>query len=132
MEWAPVFSSSHFAIVIVMWIDNEMRVIYSESIDKSLYTDILKHLNYLIAMYQVCKVFIDGSASHICHELKHQRGEYQRYEKLKPEILERFKYTECRSPLIVPVPFNKEGDNMMQMLHSCISKNILRIHSTME
>jgi hypothetical protein len=38
------------------------------------------------------------------------------YEKLDPEILSRFKYTECRSPLIIPAAFNKEGDSMMEML----------------
>ena len=27
-------------------------------------------------------------SSHICHELKHQRGEYQEYEILKLEVVE--------------------------------------------
>jgi hypothetical protein len=39
-------------------------------------------------------------------------------------------YTECRSPLMVPVHFNKEGDKMMRTLQSCVSKNLLRVHST--
>ena len=57
---------------------------------------------------------------------------FQEFETLKPEILERFTYTECRSPLIGPVPFDKEGDYMMRMLQSCVSKNLLRIHPSME
>ena len=56
----------------------------------------------------------------------------QKYEKLDPKILDRFRYTECRSPLIVPVSFNKEGENMIRMLQNCMSKNILRIHLSME
>ena len=51
---------------------------------------------------------------------------------MKLEVLDRFKYHKCRSPLIVPVAFNKEGENVMRMLQSCISKNLLRIHTAME
>lgn len=82
--------------------------------------------------YSACKVFIDSSAANVCHELAHQHGEYQAYEKLDPKVLDRFKYTECSSPIIVPVAFNKEGDNMMHTLQSVVSKNILRVHPTQE
>ena len=92
----------------------------------------LSRINKLIQKYSSCKVFIDSSAANVCHELADQYGEYQRFEILDPKILDRFKHTECRSPLIVPVPFNMEGDNMMQTLQSCVSKNILRIHPSME
>ncbi len=36
-------------------------------------------------------------------------------------------FKNTQSPLVVPIPFNKKGDNMMRMLQSCVSKNILRI-----
>lgn len=62
----------------------------------------------------------------------HQYGEYGRYESLDPEVLNRFKYTEFRSPLIVPVMFNKEHLEMMKLTQSCISKGILKIHPSYE
>ena len=41
----------------------------------------------------------------------------QKYQASKLEsILNRFKYTECGSPLIVPVAFNKEHLEMMKLL----------------
>lgn len=51
---------------------------------------------------------------------------------MKPEVLDRFKYTECRSPLIVPAMFSKEHLEMMKLTQSCISKGILKIHPSME
>jgi len=89
-------------------------------------------LNKLIQKYNACKVFINGSASSLCHELLHQYGEYGRYESLDPEVLNRFKYTECRSPLIVPVMFSKEHLEMMKLTQNCISKGILKIHPSFE
>lgn len=90
----PGFSNSKFATVVVQRVDSEMRLVHSEAIERPVYSDVLAHVNSLIARFRGCKVFLDGSASHICHELKHQYGEYQAYEKLKPEIVNRFKYSE--------------------------------------
>lgn len=109
-----------------------MRVVYHESVKNPMYNVMLKKLNQLIQKYLTCKVFIDASASSLCNELLHQHGEYWTYEKLKPEVLNRFKYTECESPLIVPVPFNTEGNEMLRIIQSCISKGILKIHPSFE
>lgn len=43
-------------------------------------------------------------------------GEYGRYETLPEEVLNRFRYSECRNPLIVPVMFNKEHLEMMNLI----------------
>lgn len=69
-----------------------MRVVYHESVKNLMYNVMLRKLNQLIQKYSACKVFIDSSDSSVCHELLHQHGEYQTYEKLKAEVLERFKY----------------------------------------
>jgi hypothetical protein len=103
-------------------------VVHQEAHKNPLYKDMLSRINKLIQKYSLCKVFIDSSAANVCHELADQYGEYQRFETLDPKILDRFKYTECRSPLIVPVPFNKEGDNMLQMLQSCVRTYLEYIH----
>lgn len=79
-----------------------------------------------------CKVSIDSSAANVRHELLHQYGEYGRYETLDSKVLNRFKCTECRSPLIVPATFNKEYLEMMKLTQACISKGILKIHPSME
>jgi hypothetical protein len=57
---------------------------------------------------------------------------YGAYEKLPEEVLSRFKYTDCRSPLIVPVAFNKEHLDIMKTTQSCVSKGILKIHPKLE
>ena len=48
------------------------------------------------------------------------------------ETFDRLRFSECRALLIVPIEFNKEHANMMQMLQSCVSKNLLRIHPSLE
>jgi hypothetical protein len=113
--------------------NGRMYIIHQEAHKNPMYRDMLSKINKLIQKkYSLCKVFIDSSAANVCRELAHQYGEYQRFEILKEDILNRFKYTECRSPLIVPVPFNKDHVAMMQTLQSCVSKNILRIHPSYE
>lgn len=61
----PAFSSSQFGICIVQWRDDKLNVVYTELLDKSLYTDALHLIRQLIQSYAPCKVFIDGSAAHL-------------------------------------------------------------------
>jgi hypothetical protein len=123
---------STFTMVVIQWMNRHQYTIHQEARKNPMYKPMINQINKLIQKYSLCKVYIDISAANVCYELAHQYGEYQSYEKLDPKILDRFRYTECRTPLIVPVPFNKEGDNMMQTLQSCISKNILRLHPSHE
>jgi hypothetical protein len=123
---------STFAIVVLMYIDDQMRIIHHEAHKNPIYNNMLHTLNQLIKKYNACKLFIDASASSIIHELLTQHGEHQAYERLRPEVLERFKYSSCKSPLIVPVAFNKDHLDMMKMTQSCISKGILKIHPKFE
>jgi hypothetical protein len=63
-------------------------VFHQEAHKNPLYKDMISRINKLIQKYSLCKVFIDSSAANVCHELAHQYGEYQAYEKLDPKILE--------------------------------------------
>ena len=83
----PGFSSSQFAICVVQWRDDKLNVVQTELLDKPLYTDALHLIRTLIQNYAPCKVFIDGSAAHLIHELKHGYGEYIPYEYTDPEIM---------------------------------------------
>lgn len=65
----PAFSSSQFAICIVQWRDDKLNVVYTELLDKPLYTNALHLIRQLIQTYAPCKVFIDSSAAHLIHEL---------------------------------------------------------------
>ena len=59
-------------------------------------------------------------------------GEYQAFEKLDPNILNRFKYTEYRNPLIASVAFNIEHLDIMKITQTCVSKGILKIDHKFE
>jgi hypothetical protein len=84
----PGYASSKFGICVVQYNNNKLEVVYTESLDKPLYTDSLHLVRRLVQRFSMCKVFIDASASHLIHELKHGYIEYISYEKLKPEQLD--------------------------------------------
>lgn len=103
-------------------------MIYTTSLDKPLYTDTLHLVRQLIQKYHVCKVFIDGSASHLIHELKHGYEEYIPYEKLKPDVLERQIQSGCNEPLIVPINFQKHHKSMAKHTVKALAHKRVRIH----
>jgi hypothetical protein len=86
----PGFSSSMFRILVVQWSNDKLEVVYAKQLDKPLYTDALNLVRSIIQRYGACKVFIDGSAAHICHELKHGYQEFVQYETLENQVLKSF------------------------------------------
>lgn len=56
----------------------------------------------------------------------------RRYEELPEEILNRFIFTECNEPLIVPVAFNKHGEKMKKSLHKLLGDSMLKINPSMD
>jgi hypothetical protein len=122
------FSSSQFAICIVQWRNDKLNVVYTKLLDKPLYTNALNLIRQLIQSYGPCKVFIDSSAAHIIHELKHGYGEYIKYENLKPERLKSYISSACREPLIVPVNFQLMHKEMARHVVKCLAKQRVRIH----
>lgn len=124
----PAFSSSQFGICIVQWRDDKLNVVYTELLDKPLYTNALNLIRQLIQTYAPCKVFIDGSAAHLIHELCHSYGQYIRYEKLKPERLQFYISSACREPLIVPVNFQLMHKTMAKHLVKTMAHRKVRIH----
>jgi hypothetical protein len=124
----PAFSSSQFAICIVQWRDDKLNVVYTEMLDKPLYTDALQLIRSLIQKYTPCKVFIDGSAAHLIHELKHGYDEYINYESIDPEILRSFISSSCREPLIVPVNFQQMHKEMAKHTVKVMAHRRVRIH----
>ena len=95
----PAFSSSQFAICVVSWRDDKLNVVHTELLDKPLYTDALHLIRSLVQNYAPCKVFIDASAAHIIHELKHGYGEYINYENVDPDIMHSWISSLVGSPL---------------------------------
>lgn len=88
----------------------------------------IESIRQLVQRFHVCKVFIDGSASHLIHELKHGYGEYISYEKLKPEQLDRQISSGCGEPLIVPINFQKHHKDMAKHLVKALAHKRVRIN----
>ena len=128
----PAFSSSQFAICIVQWRDDKLNVVYTELLDKPLYTDALQLIRSLIQKYAPCKVFIDGSAAHLIHELRHSYSEYIQYENVDPEVLRSFISSSCREPLIVPVNFQQMHKEMAKHTVKVMAHRRVRIHPTFD
>ena len=64
-------------------------------------------------------MYIDSSAAHLIHELKHGYGEFIQYETLKLEVVQSYISSSCREPLIVPVNF--------QLLHKTMAKHCVKV-----
>lgn len=124
----PGYASSNFGICVVQYCNDKLEVVYTASLDKPLYTDTLHLVRQLVQKYHVCKVFIDGSASHLIHELKHGYGEYIPYEKLKPDVLERQIQSGCGEPLIIPINFQKHHKSMAKHTVKALAHKRVRIH----
>jgi hypothetical protein len=124
----PAFSSSQFGICIVQWRDDALEVIYTELLDKPLYTNALNLIRQLVQTYSPCKLFIDSSAAHLIHELKHGYAEYIPYEKLKPERLQSYISSACREPLVVPVNFQTMHRTMAKHIVKILAHHKVRIH----
>lgn len=124
----PSFSSSQFGIVIVQWRDDKLNVVQTELLDKPLYTDALHLIRTLVQNYAPCKMFIDGSAAHLIHELKHGYGEYIQYENIDPEVIHGWISSSCREPLIVPVNFQLHHKAMAKQLVKIMAHRRVRIH----
>ena len=101
-----------------MW-DDKLNVVHTELLDKPLYTDALHLIRSLVQNYSPCKVFIDGSAAHLIHELKHGYNEYIQYENVDPEVMHSWISSSCREPLIVPVNF--------QLYHKAMAKHLVKV-----
>jgi hypothetical protein len=124
----PGFSSSQFAICVVQWRDDKLNVVHTELLDKPLYTDALHLIRTLVQNYAPCKVFIDGSAAHLIHELKHGYGEYINYENVDPDIMHTWISSSCREPLIVPVNFQLHHKAMAKHIVKVLAHRRVRIH----
>jgi hypothetical protein len=128
----PGYSSSLFGICIVQWKDNRLEVVYTVSLDKPLYTDTLKLIRQLVQKYRLCKVFIDSSAAHLIHELKHGYNEYIQYEKLPADILQTYIRSGCHEPLIVPINFQKYHKDMLKHTMKALAKQRVKIHPSFD
>jgi hypothetical protein len=124
----PGFSSSQFAICIVQWKDDKLNVVHTELLDRPLYTDALHLIRSLVQNYFPCKVFIDGSAAHLIHELKHGYGEYINYESVDPDVMRSWISSSCREPLIVPVNFQQMHKEMAKHTVKVMAHRRVRIH----
>ena len=103
-------------------------MVHTELLDKPLYTDALHLIRTLVQNYAPCKVFIDGSAAHLIHELKHGYGEYINYENVEPEVMHSWISSSCREPLIVPVNFQRHHKAMAKQLVKIMAHRRVRIH----
>ena len=97
-------------------------------LDKPLYTDALQLVRSLIQQFAPCKVFIDGSAAHLIHELKHGYDEYIQNEYLDPKLLHSFISSSYREPLIVPINFQMYHKEMAKDLVKVMAHRRVRIH----
>ena len=67
-------------------------------------------------------MFIDCSADHLIHELKHSYDENIQYETLKPELLQSYISSACREPLKVLVNFQQLDKNVAKRTVKVLAK----------
>lgn len=110
----PGYASSRFAMVVTEWIaeHSQIRVVYSQELDKPLFGDMIRMAYELIKQYNVSKTWVDGSQPEFIRELKLVVGENKNYEPLieraKKSKVETWQYMD-----IIPVQFNEKGRQMI-------------------
>jgi hypothetical protein len=128
----PGYSSSLFGIVVMQLNNDKLECVYTAELNKPLYTDTLHLIRKLVSKFHLCHVYIDMSASHLIHELKHGYDEYISYEKLSPEVLERQISSACGEPLIIPINFQKMHRLMAKHAVKALAHKRVRIHPKFE
>jgi hypothetical protein len=127
----PAYSTgSYFAIVIVsLFEENEQeegdlfKIIYHKAVKREKLQNMIDLVTSLIADYNIFRIFVDASASHTVDALH-----YEYDEEHVPIELELEYYLQQEYPMVMPIPFNKYGDKMMQTLQKVVSDQQLHIH----
>ena len=111
----PAYGSSAFGICVTQWVDNHIQILYAEEFDRPDFNEMLSKVHELMSMYQIDKVYIDGSAVSFIRSLKLQIGEDPDY----LEQIARLKsngFTEeqaLKDMKVIPVSFGKEHKAML-------------------
>jgi hypothetical protein len=106
------FSSSETAIVVTTWSHGKVKVLFSESYSRPLFTFIVQKIRELNNIYKPVKNYIDGSAVGLIAEVEVGYNENFHWNLMKPEELDT--WITSREPLVVPWNFRTHDKPAMK------------------
>jgi hypothetical protein len=101
----PAYGSSSFGIVVVQFVDGQLRIMHAEEYKRPDFNEMLQKVWDLLVKYSVQKVMTDGANPSFIKSLKIQWGERPDYENVKKEHYQYMK--------VEPVSFAKEHKAML-------------------
>ena len=125
------WGSSRTAFVLTEWVENRIRVIYSQQFDRPDFETMVKHTYNLIREYSLDngtnKCYIDGSAPSFIKSIKTISGEDPEY--LRLVELAKASDTEVHYMMnIVPINFSQKNQGMLDHAKQIVDKNLLAIN----
>jgi hypothetical protein len=129
MGVGPAWGSSKFGVVILEWFDNSFRVLYADSWERPLFDDAINQVITLAQAYSVCKIVTDGANPSVIKTLKKYYGssEFMNYELLKPEITDKWVYSDCEYNKVVPINFRLKHKELLQKAYKVLSDRRIKI-----
>ena len=123
----PGFGSSPTAFTVLQSWNQKARVLYTETMNRPSYVDIVDTALSLMREYRITKVYVDSSGSGFIETMKRALGENDDYlselKKAKSEGVAPEHYMQ-----IIPVFFNQETKKMLQQTKYTLEKGNLVIH----
>ena len=125
------WGATRTAFVLTEWVENRIRVVYSEQFDRPAFDRMVKHAYNLIRQYSLDngtnKIFIDGSAPSFIGALKTAIGENADY--LKLVALARESESDPVYYMnIVPVNFSQKNQHMLDHTKEIVDRGMLAIN----
>jgi hypothetical protein len=126
----PGFGSSMASYVVTAQIGNKIVVLDADSFERTSFRWFSNLIYDKYWKYHASKIFIDASARDVVDDLKIAFREETNYEYVKREARINYAYDQdawMQRMIVVPVPFNKYGDKMLNQLVGIINRQDMSI-----
>lgn len=125
----PGFGSSKFAITVLQYEDNKIKVLYAKQFERASYEEMISLTVKLKYQYKPTKVYVDAANPDFIKSLKIQFSESTNYE----QIIERANHEKGDPEYrmhVCPISFNQSGKELLGRLQYFVSKGWFSVPST--
>lgn len=127
----PGFGTSLFAVVVTQLVNGKAEVIFSDTIERGDTEQCITLVQRLTQQWHIDRCYVDGSAVQFIRDLKksyqgNDKGTAYNWHLLEPEDLDAW-ITATSGPYVIPVHFQRHGENMLRHLETLLQKKLIRI-----
>jgi hypothetical protein len=124
----PGFGSSKFALTILQYEDNKIKVLYAKQWDRPSYEQMINEVTKLRYQYKPTKVYVDGANPDFIKSLKIQFNENPDYE----SVIEMANHDKADYEYrmdVIPVSFSQYGKELLGRFQYFVSKGLFSVPS---